>query len=74
MATIQRAITYRCSNDCQMSGCPKHHGELLYQSTSDAYIFCMNGREFSLERGELEAMLDLLKSLDRIDSAGKRIK
>ena len=68
MATIQRTIKYRCSDDCVMSGCPGHEGELLYQSTSDAYTFNMNGRELSFERGELDAMLDLLRSLNRHDS------
>ena len=68
MATIQRTIKYRCSDDCAMSGCPGHEGELLYQSTADAYTFNMNGRELSFERGELEAMLDLLRSLNRFDS------
>lgn len=68
MATIQRRITYRCSDDCMMSGCPGHEGELLYQSVSDAYSFNMNGRQLDFERGELDAMLNLLRSLDRVDA------
>lgn len=69
MATVTRQIRYRCSDDCEMSGCPGHVGELVYQSTSDAYTFTMNGRELDFERGELDAMLELLRSLDRADSA-----
>lgn len=68
MAIVERSIHYRCSDDCQPSGCPGHEGRLTYQSCSDAYKFVMNGRESHYERGELEAMLHLLKLLDRVDS------
>lgn len=54
-----------------MSGCPGHKGVLEYQSTADAYRFDMNGRGMSFERGELDAMLTLLRSLDRADAAGQ---
>lgn len=69
MASMKRTISYRCSDDCKPSGCPAHEGVLEYQSCSDAYTFTMNGRVIELERGELDAMLALLKSLDRIDAA-----
>lgn len=67
MARVEREIRYKCSDDCEMSGCPGHTGVLFYQSTSDAYSFNMSGRIMHFERGELQAMLDLLKSLDRAD-------
>ncbi|WP_313114956.1 hypothetical protein [Stenotrophomonas indicatrix] len=51
-----------------MSCCPGHTGILFYQSTSDAYSFSLNGRILHFERGELQALLDLLRSLDRIDA------
>jgi len=51
-----------------MSGCPGHLGILSYQSTSDAYGFSLNGRILHLERGEMQAVVDLLRSLDRIDA------
>lgn len=69
MATIEREMTYRCSDDCVPSGCPGHKGRLVYQSTADAYMFVMNGRELHFERGELDAILDLLKQLRRADCA-----
>ncbi len=68
MANIERSLTYRCSDDCEMSCCPGHTGILFYQSTSDAYSFSLNGRILHFERGELQALLDLLRSLDRIDA------
>lgn len=71
MAAVSRSIHYRCADDCVMSGCPGHVGALSYQTTSDAYAFNMNGRELSFERGELDAMLSLLRSLDRHDAAGQ---
>jgi len=67
MATIVRSVRYRCSDDCEWSGCPGHVGVLTFQSTSDAYTFVMNGRELSFERGELQAMLNLIRSIDRVD-------
>lgn len=68
MVTITRETSYRCSDDCVVSGCPGHVGTIEYQSTSDAYKFVMNGRELHFERGELEAMLSLLRALNRVDS------
>lgn len=69
MATLIRALHYRCSDDCIPSGCPGHGGGLEYNSVSDSYTFSMNGRVLSFERGELDAMLELLRSLRRIDAA-----
>lgn len=69
MANIIREISYRCSDDCVMSGCPGHLGILRWQSVSDAYSFSMNGRILHFERGELEAMIALLRELNlsRVD-------
>lgn len=46
----------------------RHEGRLIYQSTSDAYQFDMNGRTLYFERGELDAMIELLRSLGRVDA------
>lgn len=67
MATIEREVTYRCSDDCMPSGCPGHKGRLVYQSTADSYMFNMNGMELHFERGELDAMISLLSQLGRVD-------
>lgn len=69
MATIEREVLYRCSDDCIPKGCPWHKGLLTYQSTSDSYTFNINGRELHFERGELDAMILLLKLLGRVDCA-----
>lgn len=70
MATVTRTVSYRCSDDCQMAGCPGHTGTLTYRSVTDSYTFDMAGRELEFERGQLEAMLVLLRDLssDRIDA------
>lgn len=68
MALVTREVSYRCSDDCVMSGCPGHVGRLAYHSTSDHYGFNMNGDVYSFERGELEAMILLLRSLNRADA------
>ena len=68
MANCVQEIKYHCLNDCVASGCPSHNGRLEFQSTSNAYHFIMNGKEYYFEEGELQAMIDLLKSLDRADA------
>ena len=69
MANVEREIAYRCSDDCRMSGCPGHVGKLRYQSTADSYCFQMGARpELHFEAGELQAMIDLLRSLNRVDA------
>lgn len=75
MSTIELSIDYRCSNDCQWSGCPGHIGKLTYQTTADAYTFDMAGCEMHFERGELEAFLTLAQRLhdcrsDAVSPAG----
>ena len=74
MAKCICSLRYRCSDDCAMSGCPGHEGELRYSSVSDTYTFNMNGRELHFERGELEAMLDLLRNLSQIRADAVEIK
>lgn len=68
MADLTRSVNYRCSDDCRAEGCPGHLGILNWQSVSDAYSFSMNGRILHFERGELDAMVELLRSLNRADS------
>lgn len=68
MALVTREASYRCSDDCTMSGCPGHTGRLAYHSVSDHYVFNMNGETYAFERGELEAMIMLLRSLNRADA------
>lgn len=69
MATITHTKKYRCSEDCTQNGCPTHKAELIYQSTSDAYTFKNGkGETKKFERGELEVLIVLLKSLDRADA------
>ena len=59
MATIKKGITYRCNDDCRMEGCPSHKATLEFQSVSDCYHFNINGQEIYLERGAMEAFVDL---------------
>ena len=68
MALVTREVSYRCSDDCKMSGCPGHVGRLAYHSVSDHYGFNMDGNVYSFERGELEAMILMLRSLNRADA------
>lgn len=72
MATNVRVLQYRCSDDCEMSGCPGHEGTLTHYSVTDGYVFNMAGRELHFERGELEAILQLLRDLDRVDAVRVR--
>ena len=67
MANCKREIKYWCIDDCKMDGCPSHKGVLEFQSTSNYYSFNMNGKEYNFEEGELQAIIDLIKSLNRVD-------
>ena len=67
MATCKRKITYSCFNDCKMGGCPGHKGTLEFQSVSNAYHFNMDGKDYYFEEGELQAMIDLIRKLNRVD-------
>lgn len=67
MAIIQRHLSYRCYDDCRPQGCPTHVATLEVQTTSQAYTFNLDGRELYFERGELEALLDLIVIIGRVD-------
>jgi len=67
MANVKRELNYRCWNDCIMAGCPSHKGTLDFQSCSNAYHFNMNGKDYYFEEGELQAIVDLIKSINRAD-------
>lgn len=68
MANCKREIIYTCRDDCEIRGCPTHKGVLEFQSVSNAYHFNMNGKDYYFEQGELQAMIDLIKSLNRLDT------
>jgi hypothetical protein len=71
MATIEIKTRYKCSDDCEQSGCPTHEMTLEFQSTSGSYqIFREFGPGIYFEPGELDAMIHLLKELkkQRVDS------
>jgi hypothetical protein len=71
MATNKLRRNYRCSDDCEQSGCPSHMAVLTHQSASDAYSFDNGkGQIANFERGELECFISLLKELNefRMDS------
>lgn len=69
MATIVKTTKYYCSNDCRQEGCPMHTATLEFQSCSNAYTFDNGkGDVYYFEEGELQALIYLLKSLDRADA------
>lgn len=68
MANIKLQTTYTCKDDCEHGGCPRHLATLEYQSCSDAYKFVLGHKVVHFERGELEAVISLLRSIDRTDS------
>ena len=68
MANCYRELTYHCYNDCKMSGCPSHKATLKFQSCSNAYHFNLNGEDYYFEQGKLQALIDLIKALNRYDT------
>jgi hypothetical protein len=51
-----------------MSGCPSHKATLEFQSCSNAYHFNINGKDLYFEQGALQALIDLIKALNRCDT------
>jgi len=82
MAKCIRKITYRCSDDCIHEGCPTHIAKLTYHSVVDMYCFKFQektlkkneelvfDKELCFDRGEMQAIIHLLKELDRPESRG----
>jgi len=68
LANCYRELTYRCYNDCEMNGCPGHKATLEFQSCSNAYHFNINGKDLYFEQGALQALIDLIKALNRYDT------
>ncbi len=68
MATLEVETTYRCLDDCAPQGCPKHKASLTYQSVSDSYNFTLGCKTIELSRGEIDAVMALLRMLDRVDA------
>ena len=68
MANCKRELTYHCYNDCIESGCPGHKATLEFQSCSNAYHFNINGKDIYFEQGSLQALIDLIKALNRYDT------
>jgi len=82
MAKCIRKITYRCIDDCIQEGCPTHIAKLIYHSVVDMYCFKFQektleknkelvfDKELCFHRGEMQAIIHLLKELDRPESRG----
>ncbi len=84
MAKCIRKITYRCIDDCIHEGCPTHIAKLIYHSVVDMYCFKFEekpltknknkelvfDKELCFQHGEMQAIIHLLKELDRPESRG----
>ncbi len=67
MTIIKRQLTYRCYDDCKQSGCPTHEATLEIETVTQSYTFNLDGREIFFDRGELEAMIELIEKINRVD-------
>lgn len=70
MGSLVHEISYRCSDDCVMSGCPGHKATLMYFSVTDHYHFNIGGATHEFEHGELQALLRLIHATDNYTGAG----
>lgn len=67
MATIELEKEYYCYDDCKQSGCPKHLGKLIFQSTSNSFHYDTGqGSNIYFEPGELNTLIVLIKELKEI--------
>lgn len=67
MASIEREVTYYCDG-CEWMDCKGHVARLQYQSVSGAYTFHMEGKVLQFTQARMQAIVDLLRSLNRVDS------
>ena len=68
MATIIKEKEYWCTDDCIQCGCPKHTAKLTFQSTALVYTFeDGQGGEYFFDDAKLQVLIDLIKSLNRVD-------
>jgi len=68
VSECKRELYYYCLDDCTPAGCPGHKATLRFFSTINAYDFNINGKKIYLEHAEMQAMIDLIKKLDRCDT------
>ena len=71
MANCERELKYSCWDDCRMQGCPTHTARLEFQSASNSFRFNLDGKEIYLNPTEFQAMVDLTKALNRVDTGVK---
>ena len=68
MANCERELIYHCNDDCNQGGCKGHIASLMFQSCSDWYSFDIGGKQIAFSSDELQALVDLIKSLNRCDT------
>lgn len=73
MGTNIDSTTFRCYNDCLMSGCPSHVLRVEYQNTSDHYsVYVDNKLDYGADPSKMGAMIkvinDMRESRVEIDS------
>ncbi len=62
--TWSREIKYKCSQDCQQSGCPSHTFRVRWDRTVDLIYLEFDGKDTQcIEMGEFEAMIKLYKEI-----------
>lgn len=65
MSGWTRTRSFRCNNDCQMSGCPGHVMELTWHGSSDTYHMKIDGESFMhFDEPQLVALTEMFKEPD----------
>ena len=60
MSSWTHSTYYRCSQDCEQTGCKGHHLELTHISTSSQFAYTLDGERILL--GDI-ALLDAIRNL-----------
>lgn len=68
MSECKRELTYTCWNDCLQGGCPGHKATVNFRSGINTYEFDINSKKIYLEPSEMQAIIDLIKALNRCDT------
>ena len=65
MANCKRELIYYCNDDCNQGGCTGHIASLRFQSCSSWFFFDIGGKQIAFGSEELQALIDLIKALNR---------
>lgn len=61
MSRTRRSQAFHCTNDCQMTGCPGHMLEVIWEHTSDTIAINIDGNcRWVCDDAKLSTIMDIV--------------